>query len=70
MDMSILAISYSMTGRHQEAEATMRKAVALAPGDRLLLASLAAVLRRMGKTEEARQEMELARKLHTRIRRQ
>jgi len=56
-----------MARRHAEAEATLRKAVALAPKDGIVHANLAAVLFRMGKELEARQEMELARKLNPRI---
>ena len=45
----------------------MRKAVSLAPNDGIVHANLAAVLFRMGKEQEARQEMEVARKLNPRI---
>jgi Tfp pilus assembly protein PilF len=65
--LSNLAISYSMAERHQEAESAIRKAVVLSPDDGLLRANLATVLHRMGKADEARQQMDLARKLNPRL---
>jgi Flp pilus assembly protein TadD len=56
-----------MANRHAEAEATLRKAVTLAPRDGFVRANLAAALHRMGREEGARREMDLARKLNPRI---